>query len=352
MPVLSLWVSKNFCQRNLEALGTMTTVKTPHDLLAAVPFLIGYHPTDSLVLISVKSDSLEMAMRVDFPINPPEGAYQLLAAHLKQDHAEGALLVAYEPADCDFGPEVLRNAADAVAALDIPIRELMLIRNGRWKSMICSDESCCPPDGNPIEDFHNSRITAEQVANGKVLPFLDSEGLTHSIAPTIFARDINWNAQVIGFRIDPEANNLNELQRDGAESVLLLADFYIQQGFCKDYDLIARVLGRLTDVQVRDFALGCHSDQTLNAYWAMWRDLLRIAPPKFVAPVASLFAAIAYENGEGALAHRALDRAIEDEPEYSLSRLLRRVFSSGWPPSGFAQLRSELHPRVTKTIFG
>jgi hypothetical protein len=84
----------------------------------------------------------------------------------------------------------------------------------------------------------------------------------------------------------------------------------------------------------------------------MWRELLRIAPPKFVAPVAALFAALAYENGEGALAHRALDRAFEDDPEYSLSRLLRRVFSSGWPPTGFAQLRSELHPRVTKTIFG
>jgi Domain of unknown function (DUF4192) len=330
----------------------MTTVKTPHDLLAAVPFLIGYHPKDSLVLISVKSDSLEMAMRIDFPINPPEGAYQLLASHLKRDHAESALLVAYEPTGNSDGPEVLRNAADAIAAIDIPIRELMLVRNGRWRSILCSDESCCPEIGNEIEDFSNSRIAAEQVANGKVLPFHDSEGLTHSIAPTLFARDINWNAQVIGFRIDTDASNLKELQRDGAESVLLLADFYIQNGFCKDYDLIARVLGRLTDIQVRDFALGCHTEQTLLAYWAMWRDLLRIAPPKFVAPVASLFAAIAYENGEGALAHRALDRAIEDDSEYSLSRLLRRVFSSGWPPSGFAQLRSELHPRVTNTIFG
>ena len=159
----------------------MTTVKTPHDLLAAVPFLIGYHPSNSLVLISVKADSLEMAMRVDFPINPPHGAYALLASHLKRDHAEGALLVAYEPEGCDTGPEVLQNAADAVAALDIPIRELMLVRDGRWRSLLCSDESCCPSDGNPIEDFQNSRITAEQVANGKVLPFSDSEGLTHSI---------------------------------------------------------------------------------------------------------------------------------------------------------------------------
>ena len=330
----------------------MTTVKTPHDLLAAVPFLIGYHPTNSLVLISIKGDALEMAMRIDFPINPPEGAFQLLASHLRRDQAEGALLVAYVPDGIATGEEVLQNAAEAVAKLEIPIRELMLVQNNSWRSLLCVDESCCPKDGNPIEDFESSRIAAEQVANGKVLPYSDSEGLTHSISANQISRDINWNAQVIGFRIDPEASNLNELQRDGAESVLLLADFYIQKGFCKDYDLNARVLGRLSDVQVRDFALGCHTDQTLNAYWTMWRDLLRIAPPKFVAPVASLFAAIAYENGEGAFAHRALDRAIEDDPEYSLSRLLRRVFSSGWPPSGFAQLRSELHPRVTKTIFG
>ena len=330
----------------------MTTVKTPHDLLAAVPFLIGYHPTDSLVLISVKSDSLEMAMRIDFPKNPPEGSYQLLASHLKRDNSEGALIVAYEPADSLAGPEVLHNVADAVASLDIPIRELMLVRNNHWRSLLCSDDKCCPPEGNQIEEFVNSRIAAEQVASGKVLPFSDSEGLTHSISATILAKDINWNAQVVGFRVDPDANNLNELQRDGAESILLLADFYSQNGFCKDYDLMARVLGRLSDIQVRDFALGCHTDQTINTYWAMWRDLLRIAPPKFVAPVASVFASIAYENGEGALAHRALDRAIEDDPEYSLARLLRRVFSSGWPPSGFAQLRSELHPRVTATIFG
>ncbi len=330
----------------------MTTVKTPHDLLAAVPFLIGYHPTDSLVLISVKSDSLEMAMRIDFPKNPPEGSYQLLASHLKRDNSEGALIVAYEPADSLAGPEVLHNVADAVASLDIPIRELMLVRNNHWRSLLCSDDKCCPPEGNQIEEFANSRIAAEQVASGKVLPFSDSEGLTHSISATILAKDLNWNAQVVGFKVDPDANNLNELQRDGAESILLLADFYSQNGFCKDYDLMARVLGRLSDIQVRDFALGCHSDQTINSYWAMWRDLLRIAPPKFVAPVASVFASIAYENGEGALAHRALDRAIEDDPEYSLARLLRRVFSSGWPPSGFAQLRSELHPRVTATIFG
>ena len=330
----------------------MTTVKTPHDLLAAVPFLIGYHPTNSLVLISVKSDALEMAMRIDYPINPPEGTFALLASHLQRDQAEAALVIAYEPDGCETGETVLKQIADAVAAINIPIRELMLVRNGRWKSLLCRDLTCCPESGNLMEDFQNSRIAAEQVANGKILPFTDVVSLSKSISANVLAKDLKWIEKVSKFKIEADDADLNAKQRDGAESIHLLADFYIQSGKCEDLDLKARVLGRLSDIQVRDYALGCHTPVSLDAYATMWRDLLRIAPTQFVAPVASLFAAISYENGDGALAHRALDRAIEDDPEYSLSRLLRRVFSSGWPPSGFAQLRSELHPRVTKTIFG
>ncbi len=330
----------------------MTTVKTPHDLIAAVPFLIGYHPSNSLVLISVKADALEMAMRIDFPINPPTETYQLLATHLKRENGEAALLIAYEPEGVTSGEEVLQNAAQAISDSEIPIREMMLIRAGKWRSLLCSDANCCPPEGNLIEDFQSSRITAEQVANGKLLPFANSEGLTHSISQLKIASDGQWQRKVIAYRIDPEDADLNSKQRDGAEAVLKLAGLYSKNGSCDDQDLKAKVLGRLSDIQVRDFALGSHDAESLNTYWVMWRHLLQIAPPQFIAPVASLFAAIAYENGEGALAHRALDRALADQSDYSLARLLRRVFSSGWPPSGFAQLRSELHPRVTKTIFG
>ena len=350
MQVLSLWVSEKFGESIVDDLP-MTTVKTPHDLLAAVPFLIGYHPTNSLVLISVKKDALEMAMRIDYPINPPDGTYQLLASHLQKDQAEAALVIAYEPSDHKNGEEVLQMISEAISKTKIPIRELMLVRDGSWRSLLCTNQSCCPVDGTPMQDFHCSRIAAEQVANGKVLPYLDAQSLGDSISATSFASDLNWCAQVLKFGIQPDDPDLNSKQRDGAEAIHVLADFYIQDGASTDLDLKARVLGRLSDIQVRDYALGCHDQDSIEAYSKMWRDLLRIAPTGFVAPVASLFAAIAYENGDGALAHRALDRAIADNAEYSLSRLLRRVFSSGWPPTGFAQLRSELHPRVTKTIF-
>ena len=45
----------------------MTTLTSPHDLLAAIPFLIGYHPSDSLVLVAIKGDQVSMAMRIDYP---------------------------------------------------------------------------------------------------------------------------------------------------------------------------------------------------------------------------------------------------------------------------------------------
>ena len=63
----------------------MTTLTSPHDLLAAVPFLIGYHPLNSLVVIALSDDAIGMAMRVDFPGEPA-----LLAAHLVHQKAEAA----------------------------------------------------------------------------------------------------------------------------------------------------------------------------------------------------------------------------------------------------------------------
>ncbi|CAB4667642.1 unannotated protein [freshwater metagenome] len=103
---------------------------------------------------------------------------------------------------------------------------------------------------------------------------------------------------------------------------------------------------------MRDFALGSHDANTLDTYAVMWRYLMRIAPCGYIAPLASLLAAVSYESGAGALAQHCIDRALADNGGYSLATLLRRVFSAGWPPEAFATLRAELHPKVCASIFG
>ena len=106
----------------------MTTLTSPHDLLAAIPFLIGYHPIDSLVLVSIKEDCVGMAMRIDYPVDIPEGAYDLSAAHLQRDGATGALLVAYTPADRNDGEMVLAEASAALTRINIATDESLIIQ--------------------------------------------------------------------------------------------------------------------------------------------------------------------------------------------------------------------------------
>ena len=327
----------------------MTTLTSPHDLLAAIPFLIGYHPSDSLVLVAIKGDLVSMAMRIDYPRQENTDAYDLLAHHLKLDGADAALMLAYVPSDkpeiYESGKDVLGYMALSLAKNSIAIRESIEVIGNRWRSVICEDISCCPPEGNFLPDFDSSRVMA-----GRTLPFIDVSKLADSIAalPNI---GVEFIAQVESYFVHEDSPDLNEKQRDGATAVIDLGQLYEFGRGSSDPDLVAQVIGRLSDIQVRDYALGIHNAENIEAYWTMWKELLRIAPVGYVAPIASIFAAVAYESGQGALAHKALDRALIDNPGYSLALLLRRVFSAGWPAAAFIQMREQLHPKVKSAIF-
>ena len=149
-----------------------------------------------------------------------------------------------------------------------------------------------------------------------------------SITSLPLASDVTFIELVQSFYVDPENADVTMLQRDGATAVIDLAVEFEKY-----------------------FALGTHNAQTFETYWRMWHYLLQIAPVGFVAPVATLFATLAYERGDTPLAYRSLERATIDAPAYSLTILLRRVFGSGWPATAFAAMRIELHPKVTAGIF-
>lgn len=329
----------------------MTTLTSPHDLLAAIPFLIGYHPENSLVLVALKDDTVGMALRVDMPTDIAPESYDLLASHFQREAADAALVVAYVDSQTDPEP-VLINTSAALLRAGISIKESLIVSDGRYRSMLCHDSECCPPLGSPIPDIDSSRIAAEHVIAGHPMPFANVSGLVQSIAALPTAMEERWQREVQAFWVESDSENLLDLQRDGATAVIDLAGEYTQGRGAEDRELTARVIGRISDIQVRDFALGSHNAETADAYWQMWRELLLIAPRGFVAPIASIFAALAYERGEGALAHKALDRALADDDRYSLALLLRRVFTAGWPPQSFSAMRAELHPKVVAGIFG
>ena len=327
----------------------MTTLTTPHDLLAAVPFLVGYQPDNSLVLIGLKDDLVGMAMRVDFPTDFDSEQIDNLVVHLERDQAESALLVAYLPDQILECESLLEAIKDALSIRNINLREAIVVKAGKWRSSICADSECCPTEGNPLPVLSDSRIAAEQVALGNPLPFQDINELVESISQISADPDllevIN-SVPTIDYDDDPKL-----LQREGAEAVMDLVNEFETGGISKNQELIALVLVRLHDLQVRDFALGSICNENIDLYWNLWRWLLRIAPTGYIAPIATLFAATSYEKGEGALAQRALDRAVSDDVDYPLAKLLRQVFNAGWPPETFATMRADLHPKICDALF-
>lgn len=329
----------------------MPTLTSAHDLITAVPFLIGFHPTNSLVLVAVKDGAIGLAMRIDLPPHIDSDEIDLLAHHFIRDKAQAALLVAYMPQERSDGDSLLISLGAGLIRNGIEIQESLLITGGRYRSIICRDNLCCPPAGKALPTIEDSAIAAEHVVAGIPMPYADISELIDSIAADPQSLTENWISCVTNFAFDEDSPEIGPLRRDGVEAMeLLLDEFRIGRG-PTDQMLVARVIGRMSDVQVRDYAMGVHQEDNYDLYFAMWRELLRLAPIGLVASIACIVAAMAYENGDGALAQRALDRAIADDASYPLACLLRRVFNAGWPPQSFAQMRSELHPKVISTIF-
>jgi hypothetical protein len=152
--------------------------------------------------------------------------------------------------------------------------------------------------------------------------------------------------------IDYEADDVLTMQREGALAVNQLVETFINTGQVLDPALIALVLVRFRDLQVRDYAMGVTTKENQDKLFNLWYWLQNIAPTGYIAPVACIFAACAYESAESQMAHAALDLAIKDCPNYPLALLLRRVFTASWPSTSFAAMRGQLHPRICATLFG
>ena len=148
-------------------------------------------------------------------------------------------------------------------------------------------------------------------------PSDDCNNIIYSLDSIELSTDTEFIEAVQGFFVDSNSPELNILQQDGANAIVDLALDYEMNGSCDDLDLLAHVIGRLSDIQVRDYALGSHNDENLSTYLAMWHNLTIIAPHHFIAPVACLFASLAYENGDSELALKAIERALHDDPSYS-----------------------------------
>src|SRR5437764_13015578 len=121
------------------------------DLASAVPHMHGFYPSESLVVIALRGprERLAFTMRLDLP-DPAgyERVADMTAARMDHAEADAVMLFVYTDAtDIDDG----LPRRDLVETIDdflpVPLREALLIDDGRVWSYLCADERCCPAAG-------------------------------------------------------------------------------------------------------------------------------------------------------------------------------------------------------------
>lgn len=320
----------------------MTTISTPTDLITAVPFLLNVEPENSLVLIALSQGALELAVQADHPIAPTLTGSEEFFTPLRNSDVDQLLLLAYLPEDFneEIAPQIweqLQSLCEEIA----PVQDFLIINNGRWRSFLCKDESCCDRLGEVLPDISSSQIAAEHVYNGLPMPAISDNSVPIPLAELIS------DAQMEFQRCEPAIRS-----RRGVIALLRLISYFAINHELTNDRVVADALVALSDIQVRDFGIGSHGDENLQLHCELWRALLEIAPEGFRAPVATLLSLVKYESGDITGAGSALERALCDDPHYSLAHLLQKTFAAGWPPEAFTTMRHELHPKLRAELLG
>jgi hypothetical protein len=320
---------------------------SPGELLAIVPLLLGFVPRTSLVVMGTEParDRIKVTLRYDLPDPPGAGVAADIAAHAVGVVGSQQLTAMTA---VGYGPEVLVDPVayalrDAALQAGIDLRDVLRVEDARYWSYACGDETCCPAAGTPFDPAASSAAAAMTAAGISVLS--DRAEVAARVAPLggstaaamrqatrraerhagqLLAK-VRKSARLAAARQMIVAAGLNAV---GA----MIATYRGGGSYATDYQ-IAWITVALRDLRVRDDAWARMDPAHLDAHRRLWIDVTRRAQPGYVAAPASLLAFVAWQAGDGALANVVLDRALADEPRYSMALLLRQVITAGAPPS-------------------
>ncbi len=298
---------------------TTLNLRSPEDLLAAAPVVLGFVPTDSAVMFTFDGPSCFHA-RVDLPRvgqEVDECIQALLSPSVR--HGVGRvlfLLYSEHPLPAD---QVARRLVRAFRDAGIEVVDLLRADGRRWFPMLRSRRSVSS-SGVPY-DVSAHPFAAESVLSGRVTHRSRAE-LEATVAPDPVAV-----ARVAAAVRDPT------LSRAGPGWLPEAVVGHVAAGSVPGDGEAARLLRCLVDVQGRDVALGLLSRDTAGAHARLWGDLVRRAPDDLVAPVAAVLGFAAWLAGNGALAWCAVDRCLEADPDYRMAHHLAHVLTEAVPPS-------------------
>jgi hypothetical protein len=296
------------------------TTRTPEDVLAAVPVVLGFEPSESVAMLTFGGNETLHA-RVDLP--PPaevDEAVELLLQPALQHGVTHVVFVVY----ADDGPAaraVLEGLRRAFRRAGIDVVEALRAHGGRW---FAPGRPGAPVTGVPY-DVGGHQFRAQAVLDGVVVHGSRAE-LEAGLWPSPGA-------------VDEVARAVRRAVPSPPGEIADLVDIRLEAGRFKTVEL-ARLLLGLLDAEGRDAAWAAMTRDVAESHVRLWTDAVQRAPDDLVAGPAAVLALAAWLAGHGALAWCAVDRCQAVDPGNTLASLVADLLTQAVAPSVWSQRAS------------
>ncbi|GGO91416.1 DUF4192 domain-containing protein [Wenjunlia tyrosinilytica] len=364
------------------------TLRTPGELVDALPYLLGFHPDDSIVMVALHTSRSRFGarLRLDIPADPadwPDTARELarhlvLGSERRSGRPDGVLVfLCRDPAEGQEGQtvmEALRPLAQglrtACGDLDVPVYEAVCIGGGRWWSYVCANPECCPATGTPVDRSGTSVMAAAAAYAGiqvrgslsemtarfaplegtraeaqeRALDEASADVVPRILDPGTVARVREETAVLLEAALDRFRRTPSSRVRAQTPCELDRAD----DAILGDAEAATIIVG-LQDKVARDRAAEWMELPDAEPALRLWRALARRCVGPFhehaAAPI-TLAGWVAWSSGDDGEARIAFQRALAVDPDYTFAQLLHEACGGGLDPEPLRRcLRDERRAR-------
>lgn len=325
-------------------------ISGPGGLLAVVPNSLGFHPTDSLVLMCFTGErsALGPVARVDLPRGRDDDLVRYLTG-TALTHAERVVVVCYPRRR--RRPVVLDDLIAQLRSAGVGVMDVLIVHAGRFWTASTA-RSLRLTDSLPVPDQQDPTVqtlAAERALSGRAV-LTDRAQLRSSIAGPrgsrrrVAERALSAVAGGCGADLpDPDGTIVpSESAPYAGEHVVTLPDRVerlvdraLAQASTRgavEADVAAEIALSCLERPLRDGILMRGLFELDRTWLSMLVSCATWTPDHCAAGICAVLAVIAYRHGDGALAQVSADRCLLAEPGNHLTQLLIATMSAGLPP--------------------
>ena len=306
---------------------TAITARSATDLLSLVPYLLGFHADDSVVVLICDEGTVEVAVRFDHWMFDTPFMVQARLAHMANRFTAPRFFLASFGADHDKGEEVLailEQVLDPDEVIDSVYTD-----GERWWSRVC-DRECC--QGVPCDP-------ATAVAVSAVLAGSSALASRQVLERSVEGPSLVDQSSLLGTYCEAQelvaAQPTPESCIERALELVVAGVGSADLGTPEACELAALV----AEIPVRDEAWLEMGQASARQHVALWQRVVSVIPDGWAVPPLCLLAAAAWLDGNGALMGCAMARAEKLDPEYSMLDVLKDIHLAAAPPSMWSGIR-------------